>query len=570
MPRTGRGVRRTSVLIGSALSLVYLTSNAQLLAQAGTPPDQRVEVVRLRYVRDAATLAKVVEEAKVADVKLLVVGNDRLIVQGAWQAVRRARQLIAQVDLPQPQVRLDLWGIQISGGRADGVARAAQWIRLRAEETRYEIQRALAILRRHASSLELEPGASSKLTAPPKEDGLGYRTALDANRPLSVFDVLLRLVYAEDPEDSLERLAGELQELTSEYDWLQPEQRQRSFERLLTVLGGQYKAVTQKWEAPYADDVAKQARVAIVGFAEEYQKMVVSPSGFSPYYLERTRDVLDAQVKSALQALYDDVQRLYMEPLLKDIRQKAPEPARGGVSLVGNTSITCLDGFPARVTGKAISYFDITPPPAIDAASLKRAEEIEKALGGFLGGEGTAAGAVTGALPATKLISLLLALGEQPQVWSELTSGITLEVTPHVNSSGDTAELELYVKVGTEAPKVHDEKQPARLDPVSRIETHEVGRSGEQDEGGDSGAKASGVQTRVASLDILTLSTFAVQTSHPKPDFVFPILGRIPYLGQIFRCPRRPSRKHHESMILVNATIIPSAMDLGRLYPIEN
>ncbi len=558
-----------TVLLGAAVaSLVSHSPSAT--ADAGDAPRKYVEVVRLRYIRDAAALQTMVENANVADVQLQVVNGDRLLVGGASRdAVRTARQLIAQVDLPQPQVRLDLWGIQISGGRANGVARAAQWIRVRAEETRYEIRRALAVLRRHASALECDPVAESKLTGPSGAEGqLGYSTALDPHRPLSVFDVLLRLVYAEDPEGSLKRLAGQLQELTGGYGWLEPEQRKRSFERLLTVLGGEYDVRAQEWEAPYAVDVAKQARVAILGFAEEYREMVMGPESFSPYYLERTRDVLDAQVKSALQALYDDVQRLYMEPLLKDIRHKAPEPTRGGVSLVGNTSITCLDGFPARVTGKAISYFDITPPPALDTEALDRAAEIEQALGGFLGAEGTAAGAATGALPATKLVSLLLALGEKPQLWSELASGITLEFTPHVNSSGDTAELELYVKVGTEAPHVKDGKQAGQLDPVSRIETHEVGSGGDQ-EGDAAAGKVSRVHTRVTTLDILTLSTFAVQTSHPKPDFVFPILGRIPYLGEIFRCPRAPSRKHHESMILVNATIIPSAMDLGRLYPIK-
>lgn len=151
--------------------------------------------------------------------------------------------------------------------------------------------------------------------------------------------------------------------------------------------------------------------------------------------------------------------------------------------------------------------------------------------------------------------SLLLAMGEQQQAWAELKAGITLEFTPYVSSNADSAELVMEVVVGTEAPTVQG--GGAQTEPVSRIAQHQIGDSGKQ------------VHTRVTALDIFPISTFSVQSSHPRPDFVFPILGRIPYIGEMFRCPRSAARRHHESIILVNSSIVTSAIDVGRLYPIR-
>ncbi|MGD8238758.1 MAG: hypothetical protein PVH68_09415 [Armatimonadota bacterium] len=508
-------------------------------------------------MREATKIAKILTDLKIHDdVIVSALGEDRLIVYAPdYDTNRKVRRLIAQIDIPEPQVRLDLWGIQISGEQANAVAQTAQDIRSLVSARRHAIQEALNELRLFAAEeVKLDPDFRHALT---DDKELAYKTVFDTGRPLTMVDVFLRLVAARDPTAAVQALGKTLQDFTGEQcTWLKDgKEEEARFAALLTALGAEFSG--GQWTVPGSTRprFVDEARLAILEFGLEYYNLIVSPHDFSPYGLHWTADVLDGMLSAMTQALHQDIQALYVDPLLHDIRDLAPKAAKGGISLVGKTSITCLNGVPAYVSGQAVSYFDVTPPPSITPETLTRAEQLEKAYGSYFGLATAAAGATPEGAAAMKGGSLLLAMGEQQQAWAELKAGITLEFTPYVSSNADSAELVMEVVVGTEAPTVQG--GGAQTEPVSRIAQHQIGDSGKQ------------VHTRVTALDIFPISTFSVQSSHPRPDFVFPILGRIPYIGEMFRCPRSAARRHHESIILVNSSIVTSAIDVGRLYPIR-
>ena len=67
----------------------------------------------------------------------------------------------------------------------------------------------------------------------------------------------------------------------------------------------------------------------------------------------------------------------------------------------------------------------------------------------------------------------------------------------------------------------------------------------------------------IHALDLFSLSSLTLVTTHPRPKGVIPILGQLPFLGKVFRYPRSPSTVYHESILMVYSTILPTGADLA-------
>ena len=135
-------------------------------------------------------------------------------------------------------------------------------------------------------------------------------------------------------------------------------------------------------------------------------------------------------------------------------------------------------------------------------------------------------------------------MGEESSVWSVLTSGATLKVTPHVLPGGASAELQIHFTVSHDNDA--ESEEGAAVAPLSRVAKHEANTT-----------------IYVDSLDLFGLSSLSLRTSHPRPDMTIPVLGQIPFLGRMFRLPRKANSVHHASILLVESTILPTGMDLG-------
>jgi len=89
------------------------------------------ETVRLHYMRDIGTLQTLLESIKntfAPDVSVAAATSPAplIVLAGPRSQVDDLKRVIAAIDVPQPQVRLDLWAFQISGGDAEAVAGRAQ------------------------------------------------------------------------------------------------------------------------------------------------------------------------------------------------------------------------------------------------------------------------------------------------------------------------------------------------------------------------------------------------------------------------------------------------------------
>ncbi len=153
------------------------------------------------------------------------------------------------------------------------------------------------------------------------------------------------------------------------------------------------------------------------------------------------------------------------------------------------------------------------------------------------------------------LITLAQSLrtADEPRVWGSMTDGTELTFTPHILPGGAAAELQVAVTVAHKDAEVPVEgvEYPTAA-PLSRVAEHTASTS-----------------VYVNALDLFSLSSMMLRTTQPRAKSSVPVLGQLPIVGQIFRFSRSPLIVHHESVLLVYSTILPTGQDLGALLDFQ-
>ena len=148
------------------------------------------------------------------------VGGNVILLYGDKDYINRAHRLVAPLDLPLPGIDLQLWGVQISSGRPDRLVEVMADVRgeisltqqlvrdtfsllqLEAQQTLYL---GLSDLKSRCFGLEerLERLPAIPLNCPFVEmaEQLGYGSALNSNRNLSILDIFLVGKAVENPAD---------------------------------------------------------------------------------------------------------------------------------------------------------------------------------------------------------------------------------------------------------------------------------------------------------------------------------------------------------------------------------
>ena len=140
-------------------------------------------------------------------------------------------------------------------------------------------------------------------------------------------------------------------------------------------------------------------------------------------------------------------------------------------------------------------------------------------------------------------------------IFRALTSGVSLEITPSVLRNSASAELDIKL---TTAPQATEKTtEDANLRPLSRISQNTVDTT-----------------VYVNTLDIFPISTFNSQTTIDGGRTYIPVIGTIwqgifsgiPIFGDLFSWRNHPRSVQHQSIVLTNSFIVPTAMGLAPLY----
>lgn len=562
-----------------------LSAQAQttpLVPNTTTSPTEKKEGkgtqrIKLHYFRNAEALKKILDKVKEGEKWSITIEQpekipDEIILYGSSAERKSAYRLIAALDLPRPGIMMQMWGIQISSNNSKKLAQVMLRVQQEINQTQQLVRETYAEVERYArdSISEFDP-KFKKLV-----DDLGYSSALNSNRPLALTDIVIRMVAAEMPDTYVtEDMANHLMDFFEKderyKDYLAELRKQgkQPLERFFSNRGLEPKCKSQNsnkdaivphqkcWKRGFEDEYAQLSRTVMLDFALHYGHFVSRPDQFSPYYLQQSADVLNNRLQDTSDALNKDIEDLFVMPTLLKIQKIVSEFKGVEYAQVGRTSVASLSGIKTNVTSNSVSAFDVTPPLKLSEL-LTSADTLTEQVDKFIPQVGQVKPTV-GALPLAQVIGLAAALGEQQAQFRALKTGITLTLTPNVLRNLNSAELEVDLNITD--PTVSGTEQQGAQAPLSRIGEQKVTTT---------------VYTK--AIDFFALSTFSNQSTLSGGRGYVPIIGtvwrgifgQVPVLGDLFSWQRGPKNVRHESLLLTNSFITPTAMGVGLLYPLES
>lgn len=340
-----------------------------------------------------------------------------------------------------------------------------------------------------------------------------------------------------------------------------------------------------RWAATVAQGVERR-REAIIKFAESYRSYRNNPNMYDPARLANDAAIVDDMLSPIVDAVNSDVESYFIQPTLLKIRQIVGRNRGVEYAEVGRTTIAGINGNKVEVTTGTITSFDEPTPLRLSkwlmdaAAESTNVEAVLPNLQGVpLGGAASksfvgalpAPQAVLATLPATKALQLLSALSKEEVSWQALTSGIKLELTPVVLRNQAQATVDVDLRFADPASKDESKTKTEtdsgtppsdrKLRPLSRISSSIVKS-----------------KVYINTWDLFALSSFNNQTTITGRRWYVPLVGTIwegafgdiPIMGGWFSFKRPPQNIQHQSVILTNTLIVPSAMGMASYFKTNN
>lgn len=567
-------VALTLLRIATVVSLVLLASS-RLASQAPTTnpsPDAKDatkdnlspgRVVRLYHMREASAIATAINKMAGSSGDLVeALDNDQiLILPQSADRMEEIHRTIALLDLPRPQVALEVWSYQISSKpskqddehkRADEVNRAFDNFVRRVDHANDALETALgkgmrAVERDAQAGNYFDQDFQDYLTDH-YEDCLskdryclGYTTALQlpiqGNKEISTNASLNRflLLLAAAGDDKIEATIGHMKEK------MDPEGT--IFRRFF----GQLDIWSDKSNL-------HAARAAILEFLFQYKLATRYPRDSSPYGLQQAAHALDNIISPLVDAFGKDTDD-YVEcelqpggPVCKTPRKEKEEKTTVS-ALFGRVGVSTISGTQAKVEGKVSNYFDITEPPNLsDALANVSSKGTTSGLGAALGGILT-----DKEIAAAQFITNV---ASQQKVYAQVGKDASLTITPTSLDDASAAELDLQFDVKDDNPPTAVDQGTTKTDRLDRVAEHSVTD-----------------HVRVESLRLFEVSAFTMRLTHQSQPQCWSfsplcvawkaVAGGIPGLGNLLEVTPPPQVTDNQSAAVVRAIVAPTAMDLG-------
>ncbi len=502
-----------------------------------TPQRAQGEFLRLFHLRDAPAVAAAFKRGTDEPVK--AVGPDLLLIDppdGKVETIWAIKRILAVLDLPRPQIALQVWSMQVSASDRSVPEERLQYLRQKVLEYNETLQRALQsgwetlrtkIKNRDAVDEDFWNYIEKDFLSCSRDNRycLGYRDAFLASSP-SLTRMLLFLAALKDPSAAINELIPAMENANQK---IKP-----NFAGLRWAL---LRLMTE-------EEDLDAFRAAILDFLFNYKWAIVYPSDLIPYDLKHSAHVLDSMLTPIHDALAQDL-RLFIENLQKDynghvdLRAVSKDEKSSSNGII---RVTTLSGTQAKSTGKTSNYFDITMPIGLDEL-LKQNDLITK---GFPAGTVQPKEAMLAGIAANLL--------SHPKVIAEVGRGMTLTITPTALETAASAELRVDLESGEDAPPTAVSGPADKKPEIDRVTKSTVSDT-----------------VRVESLKLFEISTFGMNVEFRK-DFIFPIVGdvwqavfgSVPILNGLFRWKGALlENRSHGSIAIVGAIVVPTATDLG-------
>ena len=555
------------------------------------------KVVQLYFVRNTPVAKTILETIQKGNKELdgLTINENStsgIVLSGCSKQIDTMQRVIATLDLPRSGINLEMWGIQLSSSNPEELDKVVQEVNGVIAESQRLMQKTYAALDSMAVAVEVDPQFQGLL-----ENQLGYAGALDPYRTLSMVDILLRIIAAKDPHSNALAMADNIEKFFKQPEYqdykafVVSQPNRRPFGRFLATQGLTYCPYGDKpkvpdstegcnWTAPDDSSVSVQgwkdqkiipslpgikgqvelntwrSRQALLDFALNYGHYISKPSKFDPYRLQQAAGILDTRLNRVVEAINLDVADLFIEPTLNKIQEIVRKHKDVEYAQVGKTSVASLNGIQSKVTADTVSAFN-EPPPLDISKLLEDAKNTRENVDALVPLPSPLPPDV---VPTNTIVSLLAAVSKDTSRWRTLTAGTSIDITPNILRNSTSAELKVDLTFGPNvagtAEEANDTQAP-KIRPLSRIAQHKVSTS-----------------IYVDTFDIFALSTFNSQITKDGGRSYIPVVGTIwqgvfsgiPGFGELFSWKNPPQNIHHQSLILTNSFIVPTAMGLGVLF----
>ena len=497
------------------------------------------------------------------DKPVVTLKNTEFWLHGTEKTVQQIRGLLALIDAPAPQVRLEMWAIQYAGSQ-DGVGDALRRVTQDIDATKMQVELAKSAL---GDALHEFSGAIKTDQAFKDLEDVGFPA--DPDSSMSLIESLICLGITGKREEILRRAEAILIARTEKIVEAAADKNNPMVWAAQTVLDNRrsvfahLKGLLNAPPTGTGTGSLNSDQLSVKRFADKLEAYSIFMDALQFYRPTRLKNPdealqtvarapeelavaslpLNRHLEHLTTAFAQDMEAMYFQPLL--IRaQERYKPRGGGVGLAGRTSIVVTSRLPASVTPAVETYAEKQVPNTIDpdffSKLLKSANDAE-------GGVATLVPGLTNLEQAL----VLAALKPTAEVsYYKVAPGIRVQVTPAMTPDGTNALLKMEVEFGVETSLEKDSsKETLAYRPPDAVKSHTIKTT-----------------ATVGGFNLFEVSSFNVETLSPRAPFIFPILGNLPLVGPMFRFSHSARRTYFQSVILTNATLVPRGLGLVNLY----
>jgi len=514
-------------------------------------------------------------------------------IPGDDAAVAEKRRIIAALDLPRPEMLVNVWSSQISSDDPNVVVEESQklrelvtshneslqgaifraWytIKTRAEVPRdfydkafyrYIVYRTVndstgppgggndlqaaanAFLRRQDNAATLQKARRDKWgICDADKYCLGYTELFHPLKP-RLTDLLIAVIAAQDPRNAATEALNAMEARTgTPSDDLAKSCESLDRDRSNVATGPPQFACFRRLQTamfapppsggtPYA---VGQLRSAVADFLYHWKTAKQFPHEFSAYDLDQSAQTLNTALAPLIDAFNRDI-ATYQTILRERFDACLPKSSGKGFLNGGIVTVRTVSGKETIVDTATQSYLDASEAPTL----AQLANSISQAAGG------TFPPGVKGDITTSAILGAVNAM--QPSE-AKIGRGMKLDIMPRALAGATSAEIDVTLKVDeTAEPALYTGGETSKVnDNTSRVAKHDTT-----------------TKIRVDSLKIVEVSSLwaRLQRSRTKIPLIPPLV-ELPYIGTLVGIPRKPAAEYHSSSAVLSAVVIPTAADLA-------
>jgi hypothetical protein len=267
---------------------------------------------------------------------------------------------------------------------------------------------------------------------------------------------------------------------------------------------------------------------------------------------------LDSILSPIVDAINLDIEDYFIKPTLHRIKEIVGRDRSVEYAEIGKISLSGLNGMKSQVTSANTNSLDEPTPLRLDKL-IQDANEINNSTKNLLPGLSKIP-LPTGlnALDPASAVSIAAALAKEDQRWRTMSNGIDFSITPTVLRDRTSALLNIeFKKADPEKKSVSvSDKNPLRAPSQTSVTNLTT-------------------KVQVNVWDLFALSSLNNQTTVTGRRWNVPIVGPIwegifgdvPVVGNLLSPRRPPVNIQHQTIMITNTLIVPSAQGLLEANP---